>query len=64
MKLKTNKAILSRVKVTRRGKLVRRSTNQSHFNAKESGKQGRAKHSSALIKKVDIKSFKKYLPNY
>ena len=62
MKLKTNKTISSRLKVTGQGKLVRRATNQSHFNAKDSGNKGRLKHRNALIKKSDKKLFKKYLP--
>ncbi len=62
MKLKTNKAILSRLKITGKGKLIRRATNQSHFNAKDSGNKGRLKHRNALIKKSDKKLFKQYLP--
>ncbi|OGD24812.1 hypothetical protein A2819_01040 [Candidatus Azambacteria bacterium RIFCSPHIGHO2_01_FULL_40_24] len=61
-KIKTNKSILSRLKVSSNGKLVRRATNQSHFNAKDSGKKGRLKHRSALIKKSDKKLFKQYIP--
>ena len=61
-KQKTNKSILSRLKVSSNGKLVRRATNQSHFNAKDSGKKGRLKHRSTLIKKSDKKLFKQYIP--
>jgi len=64
-KLKTNKAILSRLKVTGKKKLIRRATNQSHFNAKTSGKQRRLKHRVLSINKKDIKMFKQRLPyNY
>ena len=35
--LKTNKAFMKRLKVTRRGKIVARKPGQNHFNAKESG---------------------------
>jgi ribosomal protein L35 len=62
MSLKTNKAILSRLKITKGGKMLRRPTRQSHFNAKDSGKQGRVKHGSVMIKKSDIKLFKQFLP--
>lgn len=61
-KLKTNKSIQSRLKITGRGKLLRRPTNQSHFNTKESAKQTRIKHGVKPIKKSDYKSFIKYLP--
>jgi ribosomal protein L35 len=63
MSIKTNKSILSRIKITGTGKLLRRQTNQSHFNTKDTGNQGRAKHPTVGIKKVDLKAFKKYLPN-
>ncbi|KKS23909.1 MAG: 50S ribosomal protein L35 [Microgenomates group bacterium GW2011_GWC1_41_8] len=62
VKQKTNKSILSRLKISGKGKLIRRATNQSHFNAKDSGKKGRLKHKSALIKKSDKKLFKQYIP--
>ena len=45
-----------------KGKLIKRATNQSHFNAKDSGKKGRLKHRSTLIKKSDKKLFKQYIP--
>ncbi len=61
-KLKTNKSILSRLKIPGGGKLLRRPTNQSHFNAKESSKQTRIKHGIKPVKKSDYKLFKKYLP--
>lgn len=54
--------MLSRLKLSGKGKLTRRATNQSHFNSKDSGNRGRLKHKSALIKKSDQKTFKKYLP--
>jgi len=61
-KLKTNKAIQSRLKVTGKKKLIRRSSNQSHFNAKTSGKQRRLKRRVLSVNKKDIKMFKQYLP--
>ncbi len=62
-KLKTNKAILSRLKMTGKGKLIRRATNQSHFNAKTSGKQRRLKHRTSSIVSQDAKVFRRYLPH-
>jgi len=61
-KIKTNKSILSRLKISSSGKLIRRATNQSHFNAKDSGNKGRFKHKSQNIKKSDQKLFKQYIP--
>mgnify|MGYP001561021903 FL=1 len=61
-KQKTNKSILSRLKISGSGKLIRRATNQSHFNSKDSGNKGRFKHRSENIKKSDIKSFRQFLP--
>jgi len=62
-KLKTNKAILSRLKVTGRKKLIRRAANQSHFNAKTSGKQRRLKRQILSVKNQDTKAFKQRLPH-
>jgi ribosomal protein L35 len=62
MALKTNKSILSRLKLTGSGKLLRRPSHQSHFNTKDTGKTGRLKHGDLEIKKSDKKSFKQYLP--
>jgi len=61
-KLKTNKSILSRLKISSKGKLIRRATSQSHFNTKDGGNEGRSKHKSASIKKSDQKLFRQYLP--
>ncbi len=41
MSIKTNKSYLKRLKVTKGGKILARSTGQNHFNAKErSGDKG------------------------
>ncbi len=61
-KLKTNKSISERIKITGSGKFLRRPVNQSHFNAKDSGKTGRAKHGNISVKKSDNKAFSQYLP--
>lgn len=54
--------MLSRLKISGKGKLTRRATNQSHFNAKDSGKKGRLKHKTLSVKASDIKSFGQFLP--
>lgn len=61
-KIKTNKSILSRLKISGSGKLIRQATNQSHFNSKDSGNRGRFKHKSQNVKKSDQKLFRQYIP--
>lgn len=36
-KAKTRKAITKRIRITKTGKMIRRSGHQNHFNAKQSG---------------------------
>lgn len=43
MATKTNKSFTSRLKVTKRGKILARKTGQNHFNAKESRRSQLAK---------------------
>jgi len=61
-KLKTNKSILKRFKITKRGKFLKRRLGQDHFNAKESGKKTRKKHRMGTISKIEVKQLKKYIP--
>jgi len=42
-KLKTRKALLKRIKITGRGKFMKRHTHQDHINAKDSGNKTRNK---------------------
>lgn len=46
---KPNKSILKRVKITKRGKIIRRKAGQNHFNAKESRKIQHRKRELARI---------------
>lgn len=43
MKLKTNKSMAKRVKITKNGKMIKRKAGQAHFNSRESGKTLRNK---------------------
>jgi ribosomal protein L35 len=61
-KLKTNKSIMSRLKISGRGKITRRATNQSHFNTKATGQQRRSKHQELSIAGRDIKAVRQFLP--
>ncbi len=51
-KLKTNKSITKRFKITRNKKVLFRPMHQDHFNAKDSGNQTRKKRK---IKKLEGK---------
>lgn len=44
MSTKTNKSYTKRLKVTRSGKILARTTGQNHFNAKESGRANQKKN--------------------
>ncbi len=44
MSTKTNKSYSKRLKVTKNGKILARSTGQGHFNAKESGRANQKKN--------------------
>jgi large subunit ribosomal protein L35 len=51
-KLKTHKATAKRFKRTKSGKIVKRTSGQNHFNARESGKVGRNKKSDRVMSPV------------
>ncbi|MDP1718959.1 MAG: bL35 family ribosomal protein [bacterium] len=55
-----NHSVRDRIKVTGTGKLIRRKMGLNHFRAKKSAKRLHRK-SDSLVKKVDLKMFKKYL---
>lgn len=55
-KLKTKKALVKKIKITKRKKVIRRSTGQNHYNSKENGKVGRAKKSDKRLFKADEKN--------
>ncbi|TAK95935.1 50S ribosomal protein L35 [Patescibacteria group bacterium] len=55
-KMKTKKAVAKKIRVTKRGKALRRTTGQNHYNAKETGKVGRAKRRDRRLFKADEKN--------
>lgn len=61
-KLKTKKALIKRIKVTKSRKVLRRKTGQNHFNSKETGKQGREKKGTLRLFKADEKNILNALP--
>lgn len=62
MKLKTNKALRKRIKVTSKKKILIRTGGQDHFNSRESGKVTRNKRRDKQLSSANIKNVKKLLP--
>ena len=60
-KIKTRKAVAKRFKVTKNNKVIKRSTGQDHFNARESGKQKRAKKADKSVAHADAKNIRRML---
>jgi len=54
-KLRTNKMISKRFKVTKTGKVMKRTDGQDHFNARQSGKTKRNKRSDNSMANTGIK---------
>ena len=59
---KTNRSLAKRVKVTGNGKILKRKPGQNHFNAKDSGERGLAKHGSKESPKEYFKDFQALMP--
>ena len=58
---KTNRSLLKRVKITGRGKIMKRPPHQDHFNAKESGDSARNKKGHIMAPKSLMRSAKALL---
>ena len=63
MKLKTNKAISKRFRVTKNGKIIKRACGQNHFNSRENGKVGRNKKSDVVVSNVFDRLMQAVMPN-
>lgn len=63
MKQKTHKAISKRVRVTKTGKLLKRTSGQDHFNSRESGKVTRNKRRDKQVPKTLEKNLKTFIPH-
>ena len=61
-KLKTRKSITKRIKITKKGKAIKKKAGQDHFNARESGKVTRNKRRKTKMAKANLKNIKKQLP--
>ncbi len=60
-KLKTNKALTKRVKVSKGGKITRRSAGKSHLNSSKSPKRRRQLRRAAAVSQGFEKKFKRAL---
>ena len=58
-KLKTKKALVKKIKITKRKKVTRRHTGQNHYNSKDTGAEGRAKKGDVRLFKADEKNILK-----
>lgn len=61
-KLKTNKSVSKKVRVTKGKKVLRLYTKQNHYNSRETGKFGRFKRRRQRLSKMDEKNVLKALP--
>ncbi|OGZ57828.1 MAG: 50S ribosomal protein L35 [Candidatus Spechtbacteria bacterium RIFCSPHIGHO2_02_FULL_43_15b] len=62
MKLKTNKSVMKRFRITPTGKVMFRPSGQNHFNAKDTGKKRRLKRRWVQLVGAQAKAIKKLLP--
>ena len=60
--MKTKQAVAKRFKITKSGKILKRTGGQNHFNARESGRVKRNKRRDRQIAKVDQKNIKRLMP--
>ncbi len=61
-KLKTKKALIKRIKISKNKKVIKRKAGQNHFNSKETGKVGRRKKRMIRLFKTDEKNVLRALP--
>jgi ribosomal protein L35 len=62
-KQKTRKALIKKIKITKKRKVLRRSTNQNHYNSKDTGSEGRKKRKDVRLFRSDEKNFLKAIFN-
>lgn len=62
-KLKTHKGTAKRFRVTKNGKVIKRTAGQNHFNARENGKVGRNKKSDTILSPTVNRIIQIALPN-
>ncbi|MBI5221409.1 MAG: 50S ribosomal protein L35 [Candidatus Magasanikbacteria bacterium] len=62
-KMKTHKATSKRFRVTKNGKIIKRTAGQNHFNSRENGKVGRNKKSDIVMSTTLNRVIQVTLPN-
>jgi large subunit ribosomal protein L35 len=62
-KLKTHKGTAKRFRVTKKGKIIKRTAGQNHFNSRENGKVGRNKKSDIVMSTTLNRVIQITLPN-
>jgi ribosomal protein L35 len=63
MTTKTKKALIKRFKITKNGKILRRTTGQNHYRSKKTGEKKRKGRKMVELSKTVAKRLKKYLGN-
>jgi ribosomal protein L35 len=61
-KLKTIKAVVKRIKITKKNKLKQKKAGQNHFNAREGGKDGTKKRRSINTPETLSRTIKSLMP--
>lgn len=61
-KIKTRQAIAKRFRITKNGKVIKRTCGQDHFNARDTGQDKRSKRRDQTIAKVDQKNIRTAMP--
>lgn len=60
--MKTHKALAKRVRITRRGKVMKRKAGQDHFNSRESGDTRRMKRTDVAFGVTIRRALKAMMP--
>jgi len=63
MKLKTNKTVSKRFKITGRGKILKRACHQDHFNARDRGEKTCGKRKDRILSETFAKTVKQLIAN-
>ncbi|MBI5794576.1 50S ribosomal protein L35 [Candidatus Uhrbacteria bacterium] len=62
-KQKTHKALASRIKITKTGKVLKRYAGQDHFNSRDTGKISRKKRRDTTLSGAHRRAIKDLIPN-
>lgn len=61
-KIKTRKIISKRIKKTSTGKILKKPAGQSHYNTRDTGKQGRQKRKNRPLSETEAKTINALTP--